>query len=43
MQLSRTDMEAKDTFEISNITLSENRKYFKLSGTFENFFRKTKN
>jgi hypothetical protein len=32
MQLSRTGTETKDTFEISNITLSEKRKYFKLNG-----------
>jgi len=43
MQLSRTGTEAKDTFEISNITLPEKRKYFKLNGTVGNFFRKTKN
>ena len=43
MQLSKTGTKAKDTFEISNITLSVKRKYFKLNGTVGNFVRKTKN
>jgi len=43
MQLSRTGTKAKDTLEISNVRLSEKRKYFKLNGTVGNFFRKTKN
>jgi hypothetical protein len=43
MQLSRAGTEAKYTFEISNITLSEKRKYFKLNGKVGNFSRKTKN
>ena len=41
MQLSRTGTEA-NRYNISNITLSEKRKYFKLNKTVENFFRKTK-
>jgi hypothetical protein len=43
IQLSRTGTEAKYTYEISKITLSEKRKYFKPNGKVGNFFKKTKN